>query len=85
MIDLHSHLLPGIDDGARSLDEALQLARAAVADGITHITFTPHIHPGRFENNVATIQPVFEMFRQATRRFRCRWRCRVRYVCRPRC
>lgn len=65
MIDLHSHLLPGIDDGARSLDEALQLARVAVADGITHITFTPHIHPGRFDNSSATIQPVFEAFRQA--------------------
>lgn len=65
MIDLHSHLLPGIDDGARSMDEALQLARVAVDDGITHITFTPHIHPGRFDNNVSTIQPVFEAFKQA--------------------
>jgi protein-tyrosine phosphatase len=65
MIDLHSHLLPGIDDGARSLDEALQLARMAVADGITHITLTPHIHPGRFDNNSATIKPVFEAFQQA--------------------
>lgn len=65
MIDLHSHLLPGIDDGARSLDESLQLARMAVADGITHITFTPHVHPGRYENTVATIQPVFEKLKQA--------------------
>lgn len=65
MIDLHSHLLPGIDDGARSLDESLQLARVAVNDGITHITFTPHIHPGRYDNNISTIQPVFEAFQQA--------------------
>ena len=65
MIDLHSHLLPGIDDGARSLEEALQLARVAVNDGITHMTFTPHIHPHRFENTNATIRPVFDSFKQA--------------------
>lgn len=65
MIDLHSHILPGIDDGAASLDESLQLARMAVADGITHMTLTPHIHPGRFDNNRASITPVFEQFQQA--------------------
>lgn len=62
MIDLHSHLLPGIDDGARSMEEALQLARMAVEDGIQHITFTPHVHPGRYENTRASIEPVFEQF-----------------------
>ncbi|MCA0892987.1 tyrosine-protein phosphatase [Microbulbifer agarilyticus] len=55
MIDLHCHLLPGIDDGARDLDQALVLARAAVADGITHIVATPHIHSGRFPNTLSTI------------------------------
>lgn len=65
MIDLHSHLLPGIDDGARSLDESLQLARMAVADGITHITFTPHVHPGRYDNTLSSIQPVFEKLKEA--------------------
>ena len=34
MIDLHSHILPGIDDGAKSLDISLEMARLAVADGI---------------------------------------------------
>lgn len=43
MIDLHSHILPGIDDGARSLDEALALARQAAADGVTTIAATPHV------------------------------------------
>lgn len=65
MIDLHCHLLPGIDDGASSFEEALSLARMAVADGITHMVFTPHVHPGRYENNAQTIQPVFEAFQQA--------------------
>ena len=44
MLDLHCHILPGIDDGARSLDEALAMARFCVQDGITHITATPHCH-----------------------------------------
>jgi protein-tyrosine phosphatase len=43
MIDLHSHILPGLDDGARTIDDALEIARAAVADGITTIAATPHV------------------------------------------
>src|SRR2546421_12695894 len=44
MLDLHCHILPGIDDGAASLDEALAMARLCVQDGITHIAATPHCH-----------------------------------------
>ncbi len=62
MIDLHSHLLPGIDDGAPDLDTALQLARVAVADGITHIVCTPHMHPGRYDNTQASIQAAHHQF-----------------------
>lgn len=43
MIDLHSHILPGVDDGARTLDEAVDIARAAVEDGIRAIAATPHV------------------------------------------
>ncbi len=60
MIDLHCHILPGIDDGPATLHESLELARIAVADGIRHIVVTPHIHPGRYENSIATIEPVLE-------------------------
>jgi protein-tyrosine phosphatase len=42
MIDIHSHILPEVDDGAKSLDEALRMAEIAVADGITHMVATPH-------------------------------------------
>ncbi len=56
MIDLHSHLIPGIDDGARTLDDALALLKMAQADGITHTVLTPHIHPGRWENDKAIIK-----------------------------
>jgi protein-tyrosine phosphatase len=51
MIDLHCHLLPGIDDGAAALDVSFEMARLAVADGISTTACTPHIYPGLFENN----------------------------------
>jgi protein-tyrosine phosphatase len=44
MIDLHCHILPGVDDGPRSLEEALALARFCVHDGITDVVATPHCH-----------------------------------------
>lgn len=42
MIDLHCHILPGIDDGASTMKESMEMARLAVAEGITHILATPH-------------------------------------------
>jgi protein-tyrosine phosphatase len=44
LFDLHSHILPGIDDGAQSLEEALAMARFYVADGVTCVVATPHCH-----------------------------------------
>ena len=43
MIDLHTHILPGIDDGARTLEDALDMARAFVAEGVTAVAATPHV------------------------------------------
>lgn len=51
MIDLHSHILPGIDDGAKTLDVSLEMARLAVADGIHTMACTPHIYPGLYMND----------------------------------
>ena len=42
MRDMHCHILPGVDDGSRSLEESLQMLEAAKAAGITSITCTPH-------------------------------------------
>jgi protein-tyrosine phosphatase len=42
MIDIHTHILPGVDDGARDLAESLAMARLAVDDGLTHLFATPH-------------------------------------------
>src|SRR6266508_1714362 len=42
MIDIHCHILPGIDDGARNWEITLEMCRLARQDGITHIVATPH-------------------------------------------
>jgi protein-tyrosine phosphatase len=56
MIDLHSHLLPGIDDGARDDDMSFAMARMFLADGITTVACTPHILPGLYHNTGAGIR-----------------------------
>lgn len=65
MIDLHSHILPGLDDGAADLDEALAMARLAVADGMTAMTCTPHIHSGVYDNNGKRIAAAVAALRLA--------------------
>jgi len=64
MIDLHCHMLPGIDDGAPDREVALAMARCAVQDGITTVACTPHIYPGLYENDRAGIERAVEAFRQ---------------------
>lgn len=54
-VDLHCHLLPGVDDGAKTLDQALSMARIAVADGITDIIATPHHLNGVYQNPASSI------------------------------
>jgi protein-tyrosine phosphatase len=56
MIDLHCHILPGIDDGAKDLVSALEMARIAVQDGIRYTACTPHIYPGVYENDSGGIR-----------------------------
>ena len=50
MIDLHCHILPGIDDGAETLDDSIAMAEKAISQGITHILCTPHHNNGKYSN-----------------------------------
>src|SRR5206468_2645516 len=43
LVDLHTHVLPGVDDGARDLAASLEMARLAVANGVGTIVATPHV------------------------------------------
>jgi len=63
MVDLHGHLLPGIDDGAKSLEQALSMARLAVADGIALSVLTPHHMNGVYENPARRVREQCATFR----------------------
>lgn len=63
MIDLHCHLLPGIDDGPKDLQASLDLCRRAVENGIRQAVVTPHITPGRYDNTQASITTVYTEFK----------------------
>jgi protein-tyrosine phosphatase len=65
MIDLHAHLLPGIDDGAADIETALAMARMAVADGITHMACTPHVMPGVYANEATGIAAAVDRLAEA--------------------
>lgn len=60
MIDLHCHLLPGIDDGPRNWDESIALCRAMAADGILVAVTTPHLIDGVYENTLAVVRPLVD-------------------------
>lgn len=67
MIDLHSHLLPGLDDGARDLDEAVAMARSMAADGVSVAAATPHVHP-RYRTPVEEMERALDEVRGALHR-----------------
>lgn len=51
MIDIHCHILPGLDDGPDTVEKAVAMAKVAAADGITHIIATPHVN-GNFSKGI---------------------------------
>ena len=56
MIDIHNHILYGIDDGPKSLEDAIELIKQAISEGVTGIVATPHhLHPN-FSNDINSIQ-----------------------------
>ncbi len=68
MIDLHNHLLPGLDDGPTTTAEALEMARAAVAAGISVMACTPHVavkYPNRPDDIRAGVEQLQLEIRQA--------------------
>jgi len=58
MIDIHSHILPGLDDGAASMDEAIAIARCAVAGGIRQMVATPHVKTRLYPSREAILDTM---------------------------
>ncbi len=67
MIDIHCHILPDIDDGPRSLDETIAMARTALKNGIHTVVATPHTENGIYCNNFTKIQQSVAEVRKALR------------------
>lgn len=66
MIDLHSHILPGVDDGPATLEESLELARSAASDGIRVIAATPHVRDD-YPTTPTTMERLLAELRAAIR------------------
>jgi protein-tyrosine phosphatase len=58
MIDIHSHILPGIDDGANTIYDSIDMAKQAVSEGIHTIIATPHHRNGKYDNVKSDILPL---------------------------
>ncbi|MFO0934030.1 MAG: CpsB/CapC family capsule biosynthesis tyrosine phosphatase [Planctomycetota bacterium] len=65
MLDLHAHVLPALDDGARDLEESLAMLRAAVADGTTVLCATPHALGPMYDVDRARAEAAVEALRTA--------------------
>jgi protein-tyrosine phosphatase len=59
MIDLHSHWVAGVDDGARTVEDSAALLRALAAAGFERVVATPHMRPGMFENDAAALRRAY--------------------------
>lgn len=64
MIDLHTHILPGVDDGVASEDDAVEFARVALEDGVRTIVATPHCREGFFVNERAAVLAAVARLRE---------------------
>lgn len=64
MIDLHAHILPGLDDGSQVMEDSLMMAELALEGGVDTLVVTPHSNQeGRFENyNQKALKDVYEEF-----------------------
>ena len=68
MVDMHSHVLPGIDDGAKTPDESIVLIKKMMALGITKIIATPHIMADYYKNTADTINASLEILKTALKK-----------------
>ena len=58
-VDIHSHILPGIDDGAKNIEESLEIISRMKNLGFSKIIGTPHTYPGLYENTTKSIEESF--------------------------
>ena len=69
MIDLHSHILHGLDDGPETMDESIQMCWMSYRDGVSIIVATPHTLNGSYQNNRSTILAKVEELNALIKKF----------------
>lgn len=69
MVDLHCHLLPGIDDGSKSMEISLRLACEATENGVTHALLTPHHMNGHYVNHKQDVIRRTKEFQEQLKKF----------------
>ena len=68
MVDLHCHILPGVDDGARSIEESLNMLRKQADGGVELVVATPHLLRGSYDTDIAECQELTSELQQAADR-----------------
>lgn len=67
LYDIHCHILPGVDDGAKCMDTALELLRREYEDGVRQIILTPHYRRGMFTPSMESIMEAYDELKQRSR------------------
>lgn len=63
-IDMHCHIIPGVDDGASNIEESIEMLKTAYKEGIRYIVATPHFHPKRGEAELSELKQQLVLLRQ---------------------
>lgn len=66
MIDMHNHILFGVDDGPETIEESMELIREASNKGVSHIVFTPHFNKRNYSLNHDKVSVNFQLLKEAT-------------------
>jgi len=64
MFDIHTHIIPGCDDGSESLEESILELRKIQHAGVTDVVLTPHYIRNIFDNTHDAINPIFEILKK---------------------
>lgn len=69
-LDIHSHILPGVDDGSKDMDMTMQMISQAYEEGVRYMVATPHFYPGHRNADFTNIERVFaEVSKKAEEEF----------------
>ena len=60
LVDMHCHILPGIDDGSRNMEQSINMIKIAYDEGIRTIILTPHYHPAKGTHNISKWEETYE-------------------------